>query len=62
MFSDLSRTGLLYYVAGALAAVAALVVVFSGGFHAGEYARAGMYAFWSIVMFALGYRARQKAR
>ncbi|MDQ3516084.1 MAG: hypothetical protein M3403_04845 [Gemmatimonadota bacterium] len=62
MFSDLSRTGLLYYVAGALAMVAALAVVLSGGFLAGEYTRAGLYAFWSMVMFALGYRARQKAR
>jgi len=62
MVSDLSRTGLLYYVASALAAVAALAVVFSGGFLPREYARAGLYAFWSMVMFTLGYRARQKAR
>ncbi len=53
---------MLYYVAGALAMVAALAVVVSGGFLAGGYTRAGLYAFWSMVMFALGYRARQKAR
>ena len=62
MISSLSRTGSLYYVAGALAAVAALAVVVSGGFLPREYARAGLYAFWSLIMFALGYRARQRGR
>ncbi len=47
-------------MAGGLAACAALAVAFNGGFTRGEYARAGMYAFWSMLMFALGYRARQK--
>jgi hypothetical protein len=61
MISSMSRTGLLYYVAGGLAALAALAVVFSGEFLPREYARAGFYAFWSLIMFALGYRARQKS-
>jgi hypothetical protein len=62
MISQLARTGTLYLVAGALAALAALAVVLTGGFLEREYARAGFYAFWALVMFALGYRARQKAR
>ena len=61
MISNMTRTGLLYYVAGAFAALAALAVVLTGGFLAREYARAGLYAFWAVVMFTLGYRARQKA-
>ena len=62
MIASMSRTGSLYYVAGALAALAALVVVFTGGFVAREFARAGFYAFWAVVMFTLGHRARHKAR
>ena len=62
MISSMSRTGSLYYVAGALAALAAAVVIVDDGFQAGEYGRAALYAFWAAVMFALGYRARQRSR
>ena len=60
MISEMSRKGMLYNVAGGLAALAALAVVLSNDFLPREYARAAMYAFWAVVMFTLGYRARQK--
>lgn len=57
----MKRTSSLYYVAGALALMAALIVIFTGGFLPRERFRAGFYFFWAAVMFAFGYRRQQKS-
>lgn len=55
------RTSFLYFLAGSLALVAALVIIFTGGFAADERFRASVYVLWAAIMFALGLRNRRKA-
>lgn len=57
----MKRTSVLYFVAGALALIAALVIVITDGFQPEERFRASVYLLWTAVMFALGFRSRQKS-
>lgn len=57
----MKRKALLYYIAGALALAAALIVIFTDGFLPGERFRASFYVFWAAVMFALGYRRQHES-
>lgn len=57
----MNRTSIMYYAAGALALIAALIVVFTGGFLEHERFRAGFYIFWAAIMFAFGYRRQQRS-
>ena len=55
------RASFLYFLAGALALVAASVIVVTDGFLPDERFRAGVYILWAAVMFALGLRSGRRA-
>lgn len=58
----MTKTAMLYYIASALAAVAAAIYAIRDGFQPDEYLRVGLLVIMAGAMLLLGNRERGKAR